>query len=194
MPPKKTPKPFLKKITNQNILIAIIGAGATVLAGILPTLIDRAAVPAPTETAAPPSVTATFTSTSIPPTATITPTFTPVPPSETPTTPIGIYNAYLTLDEEGQYKTDVFSPEQYIYFFYSINDPSGLNNVRVVWYAVKVQGFKPNIVINQYEQTVTKKDVFLQVKTDPIWAVGQYKIEIYLNSILANSISFEVKK
>ena len=172
---------------NQNMLIAIIGAGATLLAALLPSIIE-AFKPVPEPTMTPIPATATFTH--VPPT--LTPT--PIPPTSTPTIAIGIYDVFLSMDQAGEYKTEVFTPEQYIYVHYSLNDPSGLNNVKVIWYAVDVAGYKPNVVINQTDDKITRPNISLQVKTEPLWAVGKYKIELYLNSVLEDTLEFEVKK
>ena len=180
-----------KSRINQNMLIAIIGAAATIFAALLPSMIDAfKPEPAPTVTTIPP--THVPTSTHLPPTATLTPT--PEPPTATPTTPIGIYDVYLALDAAGETKTTSFTPSQTIYAFFRLNDPSGLNHVKAALYAVDVKGFKPNVVISQNEETIGKQSVSIQIKKDPYWAPGKYKLELYLNEILLVTQEFEVQE
>ncbi len=189
---------------NQNLLIAIIGAAATILAALIPVIINmNKSAPAPTFTPAPPPTTVVFTdtpaaaATSAQPQAAATETnaftATPVPPSETPTTPVGIYDVYLAQDKAGTSKTSTFGPQQTVYIFFNINDPSGAKLVKVAWYAVDVKGFPANTILSSDESTVIRLPSSYEMLYSPAWKVGKYKVELYLNGSLASTQEFEVK-
>src|SRR5512140_1670676 len=96
---------------NQNLLIAIIGAAATIGATIIGAVMNRqpSAPPTPlviTATSAPATPTHIIFLTNTPeplPTDTAAPTFTPTiaPSTETATQQVGIYSAILATDIKG---------------------------------------------------------------------------------------------
>ncbi|MBI5825864.1 MAG: hypothetical protein HZB18_17700 [Chloroflexi bacterium] len=191
------PKPQ-KGHLNQNLVIAIIGAVATLGAAIIPWMLDRAAKAEPTPTAiqatftveAPPEATAT--STLIPASATPTaepPTATAAPPTEE----TGIYNAFLAFDFEGKLTDTSFKSGQPIYVFFNLNDPLGKNIVRVIVSVVDVPGV---LVDSQFYNTTNEykdpnaKLVISQGGLKP----GKYKVELYLNNTLDETLEFEVTK
>jgi hypothetical protein len=184
---------------NQNMVIAIIGAVATIIAALIPSFIrsnDSQSAPTaaaslaalPSDTALPPPA-FTFTSE---PTATETLTPTPLPPSETPTTPVGVYDVYLALDKAGKTRSTTFGPLQTVYVFFSINDPSGQNLVRVEWRTLKVKGRDPDSYLYGDESTILTPQHSFEVTFSP-WPVGTYKVILYLNGTLVSTQEFEIK-
>ena len=184
---------------NQNLVIAIIGAVATIIAALVPSFVrsnnSQTAPTAAATIAALPSDTAlplpTFTFTPEP-TSTITLTPTPLPPTETPTTPVGIYDVYLALDRAGNTRSTTFGPQQTVYIFFSINDPSGQNLVRVEWLTQNVQGRKPDSYLYGDESTILTPQHSFEAALSP-WRVGTYKVNLYLNGSLVNTLEFEIK-
>jgi hypothetical protein len=120
-------------------------------------------------------------------------TTTPEPPTLTPTPEVGIFGAYLSQDENGEHKTESFSPVQTIYLFFNLRDPSGLNQVRIVWSAVEVPGFKTGAIINQTDDVIREDTFSIQANKNP-WDSGKYKVDLYLNEILDETIEFEILK
>lgn len=179
---------------NQNLIIAIIGAVATLLAAIIPWMLDRASQDA---TPTPIVVQATFTaeaqeeSTATQTQVAASPT--PEPPTETatPAEEMGIYNTYLAFDFEGKFIETNFNNGQPIYLFFELNDPTNKNIVRVVVSAVDVPGV---LVDTQYYNTIneyTDPSIRLIVSQGAL-AAGKYKVDILLNNTLDESIEFNV--
>ena len=183
---------------NQNLVIAIIGAVATVMAAVIPWVLDRTSQVDPTPIAiqatftaeAPLEATSTaeavITSTEIPATPTTEPTVT-----STPTTETGIYNAFLAFDFDGKFIETKFKSGQPIYVFFTINDPLGKNIVRVIVSAVDVPGVLADSefynTINEYKDPESKLNVS-QGGLKP----GKYKAQILLNNTLDETIEFTV--
>lgn len=183
------------KFLNQNMIIAIIGAVATIVAASIPFLINmNKAEPAPTFTPIPPTDAPTFTS--LPPTEAFTST--PEPPTATATfvteTPVmGLFDVYLAIDPDGEVKSTTFPSDQPIYVFFKINDPTDQRKIKAVWYAVEVPGLDPNIVVYQVEETLLKSKGSTQAGGFGNWRPGKYKVELYLNGLLSTTQEFEVK-
>ena len=188
---------------SQNMLIAIIGAITTIVAAVIPVILSNrpeAQTPTPiaiiiTATTAPiiptdtPTLAPVFTETAV---FTFTPTV--ELPTATATPQEGIFNAFLASDIKGLIRTTRFKPDQTIYILSDINDPKGLNIVRVVWSVVEVKGFqagatKSDITLGK----ITEKNfVTLSNHSTNPWPVGKYKAEIYLNDVLDETIEFEI--
>ncbi len=194
-----------KREINQNLVIALIGAAATILAATIPYIISlnksQAPVPtitfiapteAPTFTSAPPTTefttTVEFTATSGGPTATAT-----IVPTSTPI--MRLDDVYLAIDPSGEVKSDTFSSDQTIYVFFKIVDPSDIRKVKVVWSRVDVPGFDPNSEVYRTEDTILKSKGSAQVGGASFGTLnpGKYKVELYLNGQLSSTLEFEIK-
>lgn len=186
-----------KSKINQNLLIAIIGAVTTIVAAVIPWALSKyESQPLPSPT--PMTVTAAFTAdapTALPPlTLTAEPTIPPsIVPSSTPTVDAqtGIFDVYLAYDEKGDFRSTSFLPTQNIYLFFNLNDPLSRNIVKTVWIAVDVAGYQPNIIIDRSENKITTPSFTMQTNRE-VWELGKYKIELYLNGTLDETIEFEV--
>jgi hypothetical protein len=192
-----TPPPAQKAHLNQNLVIAIIGAVATVMAAVIPWVLDRTAqsptptaiqatftVAAPTETTD--LVEAAPTHTEIPASPTSEPTIT-----ATPTQEAGINNVYMAFDFDGKFIETSFKGGQTIYVFFNINDPLGRNIVRVIVSAVDVPGV---LVDSQFYNTINEypnPDVSIVVSQGGL-KPGKYKVDIILNNTLAETLEFTV--
>lgn len=194
---ENTPQPQ-KPHLNQNMVIAIIGAVATVMAAVIPWMLDRTSKSEPTPIAiqatftaeAPLEATATVeaavTSTEIPATPTAEPTVTSTPTAET-----GIYNAFLAFDFDGKLTETNFKSGQPIYVFFTINDPLGKNIVRVIVSAVEVPGVLVDSefynTINEYKDPENKL-IVSQGGLKP----GKYNAQLLLNNTLDETLEFTV--
>ncbi len=194
----ETPPKPQKAPINQNLVIAIIGAVATVIAAVIPWALDRASRAEPTPTAiqatftaeAPLEATATVqvasTNTEIPASSTPEPTITATQTQET-----GVYNAYMAFDFEGKLTDTNFKAGQPIYVFFSLNDPSGKNIVRVILSAEDVKGV---LVDSQFYNTINEyKDPNIRlIVSQGGLKPGKYKVDILLNNTLDETMEFTV--
>jgi hypothetical protein len=151
---------------KQGILIAIIGLITAILAATLPWVLN------------------TVNPTAIPPSST-TPAFPNLP------TQVGIFGVYLASDPSGQVHSTSFTHSQPICLFFNLYDPSGSNMVKTVWSTVDVEGLQANAEIYRTENQVTTSSFATEVNNE-LWNIGKYKIELYLNGILDETIQFEI--
>ncbi len=193
---ENAPQPQKSHI-NQNLVIAIIGAAATLTAAILPWALARIAeakvsptpIPA-TFTVAPIEFTATTTTSAA---ASSTPTLEPPTQTPTPTEETGINNAYLAFDFDGKFVDTTFKSGQPIYLFFDLNDPQNRNIVRVIVSVVDVPGI---LVDSQYYNTIneyTNPEVRLVISQGGL-TPGKYKVELILNNTLEETLELEVIK
>ena len=188
---------------SQNVLIAIIGAATTIVAAIIPFVLNRNDTN-PSPTPAPLIITAIVTATPLPilPTETVVipPTevpfpFTPTlePPTATAAAQEGIFNGFLASDIKGVFTTNKYKPDQVIYLFFDINDPSNKNVIRIVWSVVDVKGFLPGAVRSDITDVATVKNYrTLSNHSANPWPAGKYKVDLYLNDNLQQTIEFEI--
>ncbi len=190
---------------SQNLIIAIIGAAATIVAAVVPFVLSRNnASPSQSSSPAPLIITAIVTATPMPvlPTETVVIpptevpfTFTPTlePPTATAAPQEGIFNGFLASDIKGVFTTNKYKPDQVIYLFFDINDPTNKNLVRIVWSVVEVKGFLPGTVRSDITDVATVKNYkTLSNHSANPWPAGKYKVDLYLNDILQQTIDFEI--
>jgi len=108
---------------------------------------------------------------------------------------MGLYDVYLAIDPSGEVKSETFGPDQTIYVFFRINDPSDLGKIKVIWSRVDVAGFDPNSEVYRTEDTILKSKGSAQVGGASFGTLnpGKYKVELYLNGQLSSTLEFEIK-
>jgi hypothetical protein len=187
---------------SQNMLIAIIGAITTIIAAVIPVILNNRSN-AQSPTPVPIIITATLATVlptetpTLAPTLTETPAFTFTPTVELPTataTPQeGIFNEFLAADIDGFIPKSQFKPSEIIYLLFDINDPTGKNVVRIVWSVVEAKGFKAGAVRSDTPFIIKgNKFVTLSDHSTAPWTEGKYKVEIYLNNELNKTIEFNI--
>lgn len=127
---------------------------------------------------------------------------TPAAPAASTAFP-GISRVVLATATQGDNKdplgvTDTFAPVQQI--FHAVVSVAALpdnTKVKAVWYVVNVgTASDVNSLIDQFELTASgtqNLDFTLTVGPTGKWPVGSYKVEIYVNGILARTVPFQVK-
>jgi hypothetical protein len=126
-------------------------------------------------------------------TTAITPTPTTELPIATVTPQVGIFNGFLASDIKGVFPKTKFKPDQIIYLLFDINDPTGANIVRIVWSVVEAKGFLPGAIKSDLTDKISEEKFVLEANhvNDP-WGIGKYKVELYLNDVLYETIEFEI--
>ena len=111
---------------------------------------------------------------------------------------MSLTNPRMAFDEPGDQATTVYSSGD---AFYAVGDLKNAPKGTVVsakWYAVNVEGYESGYID---ETTLTIEDdnfngyVSFQYTYQDAggWPVGEYKAELYLNSVLTHTINFSVQ-
>jgi hypothetical protein len=104
-------------------------------------------------------------------------------------------NAFMAADPDGNQPTTVYAPEDPFYAIVDLANAPDDTTVRAVWTAVNVEGEAPDTLID--ETSITSGDARLTFDltnaVDMIWPTGTYRVDLYLNDELKESLSFSVQ-
>lgn len=103
-----------------------------------------------------------------------------------------ISNAYTSADPNGGSSTTVFTPDQTFYLVVELANAPDDTVLKAVWYGTGDNPSVVDYVIDEAELTGSGGAVF-NLSTDALWPAGPYKVELYLNGELNQTINFEVR-
>ena len=104
-----------------------------------------------------------------------------------------IANAILARDEAATEPTTVFSPTDTFYLIVELANAPDDTTVRAVWYAVDVGDVAPaNTLIDEATLTSGSGTLTFDLVSDTQWPPGTYRVELYLNDELNQTIEFSV--
>ena len=110
-------------------------------------------------------------------------------------TTANIQNAHMARDENDSVQTDVYeASDPTFYCIFELKNAPDDTVVKGVWTLVSAEGYEDNIELDAAEITGSD-DVYtfsLNSSTDP-WPVGQYKIDLYIDDNLVQTLDFEVQ-
>ena len=106
-----------------------------------------------------------------------------------------ITNAHMSTDESDSTQTTVYSPSTATFYcFYDLNNAPEDTVVRGVWTLVAAEGFESNSEIDSAEITGSDDSYYFSLdRAADEWPVGQYKIDLYINGNLVETVNFEVQ-
>lgn len=110
---------------------------------------------------------------------------------------MSLTNLRMATDQDGKNVTTTFSPTDVFYALADLqNAPKG-TVVKAKWSVVKVPGLEtepefPEQTIDITED-VDAKTVYFKLANGFDWPAGSYRVEIYLNDTLAQSMEFKVE-
>jgi len=105
-----------------------------------------------------------------------------------------IKSAWMATDEEGNNPATVFTQEAVFYAMVDLKNAPDDTVLKAVWTVVDAEETDPNLLLNETEITSSDALVHFQLEnTDYLWPKGQYKVEIYLNDTLDQTLTFEVQ-
>jgi len=106
-----------------------------------------------------------------------------------------ISNAHMAVDEADSAETAVYAPDAPSFFcYFDLNNAPDDTVVKGVWTLISAEGYDPNQEIDSAEMTGGDNTYYFSLDgaAEP-WPVGQYKIDLYLNDELVQTVNFEVQ-
>ncbi len=104
-----------------------------------------------------------------------------------------ISEAVMARDAEGTQPTTTFAPSDTFYCLVRLaNAPDG-TMVRAVWTAVEVEGSDPNTLIDESSVESGSGNLEFNLTNSNLWPAGSYKVDLYLNDELNQTIEFSVQ-
>jgi predicted small secreted protein len=109
-------------------------------------------------------------------------------------TTANIQDAHLARDAEDTDRTNIFSPDDpTFYCIFELKNAPDSTVVKGVWTVVDAEGYT-NMEIDASELTTGSNVVTFSLDraSDP-WPLGKYKIDLYIDDNLVQTLSFEVQ-
>ncbi len=104
-----------------------------------------------------------------------------------------IKNATLARDEAGSQPTTTFEVNEPFYLIVDLGNAPDATKVKAVWYAVDVGSAAPaNTRIDEAELETGSGEVTFDLTPSGQWAPGTYKVELYLNGELNQTLDIKV--
>jgi hypothetical protein len=104
-----------------------------------------------------------------------------------------ISSAFMAKDQDGTQPTEVFTSDETFYCIVQLANAPDDTNLKAVWTAVNAENTDPNLQINETEITSGDGQVYFQLNNNSPWPTGDYKVDIYLNGTLNQTLNFSVQ-
>lgn len=106
-----------------------------------------------------------------------------------------ITNAHMATDESDTTQTTAYSPDTATFYcFFELNNAPDDTVVKGVWTLVSAEGYEANSEIDSADITGSDDSYFFSLdRAADNWPVGQYKIDLYINDKLVQTVQFEVQ-
>ena len=102
------------------------------------------------------------------------------------------YQAYMVSKAGGQdIQTTVFGTDEPFYLVLDLTSAPANTTSKASWYAVSAEGVDPNLLIDEVEAQESDVITF-NLSNDGPWPVGTYKVEVYINNALDQTLQFTV--
>jgi hypothetical protein len=104
-----------------------------------------------------------------------------------------VENLRLAQDEAGQQATTQFNPGDTFYLVGDLSNAPDDTRLKAVWTVVAAEGVDPNTVIEERELTAPSGPFWFSLTQDTgAWPVGSYKVDLFLDDELNQSLGFLV--
>ena len=110
-------------------------------------------------------------------------------------TTANISDAHMSVDDADSAQTEVYAPaDAAFYCVFALNNAPDDTVVKGVWTLVEADGYDPDQVIDEVEYTGGDDTLTFNLdRGDQEWPVGKYKIDLYINDELVQTLNFEVQ-
>ena len=112
-------------------------------------------------------------------------------------TEMSLDNARMAFDENGENVTSTFSSTDVFYAVADLNNAPKGTAVVAKWIAVNVQDYDPNYEFQEQTLDITEDGfsgtIYFQLSNDGGWPSGDYKVDLYLNGTMTQSVTFNVQ-
>ena len=104
-----------------------------------------------------------------------------------------IAEAWMSADEAGEQRVTSFAQDEIFYAQVDLQNAPDDTVLKAVWTAVEAQDTDPNLYLTETEFTSGSDLIHFTLSNDNLWPTGTYKVEIYLNGTLTETIEFAVQ-
>jgi hypothetical protein len=105
-----------------------------------------------------------------------------------------IKEAFIAQEVDGEMiPTTTFAPDDTFYCIVSVANAPDDTVTKAVWYAIDAEGLEPNFQILEYEYVGGGLITFELSNDEYDWPICNYKVEIYLDGELDQTLEFSVE-
>ena len=104
-----------------------------------------------------------------------------------------ISDAWMSTDEDGAERVTAFAQDAEFYAQVDLQNAPDDTALKAVWTAVEAQDTAQNFLINETELVTGSGQIHFTLSNDNLWPTGRYKVDIYVNDQLTNTLEFEVR-
>lgn len=108
-------------------------------------------------------------------------------------------NVRTAKDQDGNQPSSVFSAGDTIYVVTDLSNGAAGNVVNSKWYAVNVEGIEANLMFDEADINIEEDGFngtvyfYYPPPEDGGWPAGSYRVEVYFNSVLVDTVEFTVE-
>ena len=110
---------------------------------------------------------------------------------------LSLTNLRMAFDQDGKNLTTTFAPTDIFYAVADLNNAPQGTKVEAKWTAVNAADTEPNLEFQTQSLDITEQSfsgtIYFQLSNDKGWPAGQYKVDLYLNGTLAQTVAFSVQ-
>lgn len=104
-----------------------------------------------------------------------------------------IAEVWMSADEAGDQRVSSYAQDAIFYAQVDLQNAPDDTVLKAVWTAVDVQDTDPDLMITETEFTTGSGVINFNLSNDSLWPTGTYKVDIYMNDTLSETIEFEVQ-
>jgi len=110
-------------------------------------------------------------------------------------TTANITNAHMASDESDSSQTTVYATDApTFYCYFDLNNAPDSTVVKGTWTLVSAEGYEANSEIDSAEITGGDNNYYFSLdRSGDSWPVGKYKIDLYIDGKLVDTVEFEVQ-
>ena len=110
-------------------------------------------------------------------------------------TTANITNAHMSSDVDDTQQTSVYSTTaKTFYCYFDLNNAPDSTVVKGTWTLVSAEGYDSNSEIDSAEITGSDNSYYFSLdRSGDSWPVGKYKIDLYIDGKMVDTVEFEVQ-
>lgn len=104
-----------------------------------------------------------------------------------------IKDARMALDYDGNNPSTLFTGEDTFYCVAELANAPDDTKVKAAWTVVQAEGVDPDTFIDETELVTGSGTLHFELSNQNLWPPGTYKVDLYLNDKLDQTLEFEVQ-
>ncbi len=104
-----------------------------------------------------------------------------------------ISDAWMSADEAGDERVTSYGRDAVFYVQVDVSNAPDDTALKTSWVVVDVEGADPGLILDETETTFGDGVAYFALTNEGPWPEGAYKVEIYLNNELADTVEFAVE-